>query len=348
VTFPFNVYLAAILSACLTTLATLPLWRNWCVRTGLVDDPGQRKIHEQPIPLAGGLAVMTGLLAPMALASLFLWWQGTGSAQSIASAQSSGSHLIRGTTALNANPAFLLRYGLSRRGPELAGILAGALGMLLVGWWDDKHELRPKAKFAGQLLIAALVAASGARITLFVHNHVFHYAITILWILTVINAFNFMDNMNGLCAGLGATGAWYFAIIAAADGQYLVALIAFLTFGALLGFLPYNFPRARAFLGDAGSHLIGYLLAVLAILPHFYTPRHPRKWAVLIPLLVLAVPLLDMAWVVVLRWRRGQPFYIGDTNHLSHRLVRLGLTQTQAVLVIWLAAAAVGALVCLC
>src|SRR5207302_6666765 len=135
---------------------------------------------------------------------------------------------------------------------------------------------------------------------LFVPNLLFSYAITILWILTLINAFNFMDNMNGLCAGLGAIGAWYFAIIAAADGQYLVALIAFLTFGALLGFLPYNFPRAWAFLGDAGSHLIGYLLAVLAILPHFYNPRHQRPLAVLTPLLVLAVPLLDMGWVVIL------------------------------------------------
>lgn len=220
--------------------------------------------------------------------------------------------------------------------------------MLLLGWLDDKHELRPRVKFSGQFLIAALVAASGARITLFVHSQLFHYAITILWILTLVNAFNFMDNMNGLCAGLGAVGAWYFAIIAAADGQYLVALIAFLTFGALLGFLPYNFPRAVAFLGDAGSHLIGYLLAVLAILPHFYTPRHPRKWAVLIPLLVLAVPLLDMFQVVLFRWRNSRPFYVGDTNHLSHRLVRLGLTRTQAVLVLWLAAAALGALVCFC
>ena len=121
-----------------------------------------------------------------------------------------------------------------------------------------------------------------------------------------------------------------------------MALIAFLACGALLGFLPYNYPRARAFLGDAGSHLVGYLLAVLAILPHFYSVRHPNRWAVLIPLLILALPLADLAWVVVLRWRLGQPFYQGDTNHLSHRLVRRGLTRTQAVLVIWIAAATLG------
>src|SRR5436189_4072500 len=132
--------------------------------------------------------------------------------------------------------------------------------MLLVGLLDDKHELRPAMKFTGQFLIALLVAASGVRITLFVPSAIFSYAVTVLWILTVINAFNFMDNMNGLCAGLGAIAALCFAALAAAAGQYLVALIALVVTGALLGFIPYNFPRADAFLGDAGSHLIGYLL----------------------------------------------------------------------------------------
>jgi UDP-GlcNAc:undecaprenyl-phosphate GlcNAc-1-phosphate transferase len=329
--FPFNVYLAALLSAGFTTFLALPLWRQWCLRIGLVDDPGHRKIHDQPIPLAGGLAVMTGFLAPLLAASLALWWQGN-----------------RGASPPDApTGTYLLLYGLRHRATELFAILLGALGMLAIGLLDDKHELRPVVKFSGQCLIAALVAVSGARITLFVPNVFFHYAITILWILTVINAFNFMDNMNGLCAGLGAIGAWYFAVLAAAQGQYLVALIAFLTSGALFGFLPHNFPRATAFLGDAGSHLVGYLLAVLAILPHFYTTHHPRRWAVLVPLLVLAVPLLDLIWVVILRCRSGQPFYQGDTNHLSHRLVRLGLKPTRAVPLIWLAAAALGATACL-
>ena len=344
-TFPINVYLLAAASAFITVLASLPLWRSWCLRTGLVDDPGHRKIHDQPIPLAGGLAVMTGLLVPTLLAGLALWWQRSGGHMGGGPGlPGPASRGVGRFVALDPNSAYLLQYGLDKRAVELAGIFLGALGMLWVGWLDDKHELNPRAKFAGQLLVATLVAATGARITLFVPNIIFSYAITILWILTVINAFNFMDNMNGLCAGLGAIGACHFAVMAARDGQYLVALIAFLTFGALLGFLPYNFPRARAFLGDAGSHLVGYLLAVLAILPHFYSMRHLRRWAVLIPLLVLAIPLADMVWVVLLRWRIGQPFYQGDTNHLSHRLVRRGLTRAQAVLVIWLAAEAIAIL----
>src|SRR5438094_4822951 len=209
--FPFNAYLPAFLGSFCATLITLPLWRKWCLRTGLVDDPGHRKIHDAPIPLAGGLAVLTGLLVPLAAAVVLLQFNFVHSANTEA-----------------------LLYGLNKRKLQLAAIALGAIGMTILGVLDDKHELRPFRKFTGQLLIAALVAAAGVRITLFVPSLLFSYGVTILWLLTVINAFNFMDNMNGLCAGLGAIGAGWFAVIAARDGQYLVALIAFLTCGALV------------------------------------------------------------------------------------------------------------------
>jgi len=320
--FPFNVYLLALVSAATVTAMSLPLWCAWCRRTGHMDDPGHRKIHHTPIPLAGGLAVLTGLAIPLVCGAAVLYF-----------------HLFSFSTQNLA-----LSHGLDRRGVELSAILAGAVGMVLLGGCDDRHELRPAFKFGGQLLIALLVAAAGARITLFVHSQIFSYAATILWMLTLVNAFNFMDNMNGLGAGLGAIGAWCFAVIAAVDGQYLVVLLALLTCGALLGFLPFNFPKATAFLGDAGSHLTGYLLAVLAILPHFYTAANPRPLAVLSPLLILAVPLGDLVWVVALRWRLGKPVYLGDNNHLSHRLVRAGFPPVRAVLLIWLLAAVCGAL----
>ena len=212
-TFPFNAYLLAAVSACVTVLAALPLWRKWCLRAGLVDDPGQRKIHDQPIPLAGGLAVMTGLLVPTLLACLALWLQGaSGHPGEVSFTQPSTSHTSVRVALMDPNSAFLLKYGLGRRAIELAGIFLGAVGMLWVGWLDDKRELSARAKFAGQLVVAALVAATGARITLFVPNIIFSYAITILWILTVINAFNFTDNMNGLCAGLGVIAATIFGI----------------------------------------------------------------------------------------------------------------------------------------
>ena len=319
--FPLNLYLFTGLLAALTSALALPLWRSACGRLGLIDNPGHRKIHSRPTPLAGGLTIWTALVLPSLLIFLLLksnW--------------------------LDSDTCYKVLYGVSRRKNQLAALLFGATAMLLLGALDDRRELRPAAKFVGQLVIATLVAASGMRITLFVPSLAFSYAITILWILTVINAFNFIDNMNGLCAGLGFIATVLFGLVAALHGQYLVASIAFLVSGALLGFLPYNFPRGTVFLGDSGSHLLGFLLAVIAILPHFYTRQHPLPWAVVSPLLILAVPLVDLAWVVILRWRMGQPFYVGDNNHLSNRLVRRGLTPAQTVLLVWLFAAAIGGL----
>jgi UDP-GlcNAc:undecaprenyl-phosphate GlcNAc-1-phosphate transferase len=318
-TFPFNFFLAAFVSAFLTALLSLPVWRRWCLRTNLVDDPGHRKIHSSPVPLAGGFAVLTGILLPLGLGAILLQLGilKTASAQAII-------------------------HGLDRRAWELITLGLGAVAVTILGWLDDRHELKPLAKFIGQFIIAAAVAAAGKRITLFVPSELFSYAVTILWLLTVMNAFNFIDNMNGLCAGLGAIGAWKFGVLAAVNGEYLVALTGFLMCGALVGFLPWNFPNARAFLGDAGSHLVGYLLAVMAILPHFYTRQNPHPLAVLAPLFVLAIPLVDLTQVVVFRTLNKKPFWLGDTNHLSHRLVRAGLSRARAVAVLWLAAALIG------
>lgn len=314
-TFPHNAYLLAFLGGALATAVSLPLWRAWCVRTGLVDDPGHRKIHDTPIPLAGGLAVLAGLLVPLLLGAVALQ-----------------------LNVLPASAVEKISYGFEKRGLQVAAILIGALGMVLLGWLDDKHELRAGPKFATQFGIALLVALAGVRIKLFPESPLspaLSCGVTVMWILIVITAVNIMDNMNGLCAGLGAIGVAAFAAIAAGQGQYLVASLALLAAGALAGFLPFNYPKASAFLGDSGSHLTGFLLAVLAILPHFYTTQNPRPLAVLAPLLVLAVPLADMACVMWIRWRAGKPVWVGDTNHLSHRLVRCGLDKPRAVAVIW-------------
>ena len=302
-------YLAAAVGGFVCAWASLPAWRRLTQRLNLVDDPGHRKIHSVPTPLAGGLAVLTGLLIPLLVA----------------------------VAAAAVNPSLdAFNYGFGRRALQLTGIVGGAIGMLVLGLMDDRFELGPAVKFSGQFLIAALVAAAGTRIDLFMDNPVFSYAITVLWILALTNAMNFMDNMNGLCGGIGAIGATCFGLHAALRGHYLVAALAFLVAGAIAGFLPHNYPKATAFLGDSGSHLVGFLLAVLAIAPHFYTPETSRRMAVLSPLLVLVVPLADLAQVVVLRTLNRKPFWIGDTNHLSHRLVRAGLSKPKAVALLWL------------
>ena len=314
------IYAGSFFTAAIVTVLTTPLWRRLFIRLGLVDDPGERKIHSTSVPLAGGVAVFTALFWCLLLAAAL-----------------AESHL------LPPQIQSQLAYGFARRGGELGVLFLGGVAMLILGILDDRWEPRPLWKFAGQFLIALFVALAGIRITLFVPSLLFSYFITVLWVITIVNAFNFMDNMNGLCGGLSAIAAFLFGISAATRGEFLVAAFAFLCCGAFCGFLPYNFPRAKVFLGDSGSHFAGFVVGVLAILPHYYSAKYPRPFSVLAPLLVLAVPLVDLATVVLIRWRAGKPFYIGDTNHLSHRLVRRGLTPARAVMLIWAAALAIGA-----
>ncbi|MGV3774844.1 MAG: glycosyltransferase family 4 protein, partial [Verrucomicrobiales bacterium] len=319
VTFPFNLYLVGFMAAFGCGLILVPVFRSWSYKVGLVDDPGHRKIHTTPIALAGGIAVLAAIILPLVVGGFVLLFPPFGF--------------------FTGGVSNLLLHGFSEKGSQIVTIVAGAAAMALLGWVDDKHELKAGPKFFGQFIVALLVAAAGIRITLFVPNPMFSYAITIIWILAVTNAFNFMDNMNGLCGGVGMISCWACAWTAALQGQYLVSLLAFVVCGALLAFLPYNYPTATVFLGDAGSHLIGFLTAVLSILPHFYSREWNSTWAVLSPLFILAVPLLDLAWVVALRTRMGKPFYIGDTNHFSHQLVRRGISKSSAVAVLWLASA---------
>ena len=314
-TSPLNICLLSSLAAALVTALVLPLWRTWCRRIGLVDDPGHRKIHEQPTPLAGGLAVLTGLLL-----TLFAAW---------------------------VIPNFLnteTSRHFAQQSATLTAILIGAAAMTLLGLLDDKFELRPIIKFSGQLLIAAAVTAAGVRLGLFASHPFLNHAVTILWILTVTNAFNFMDNMNGLCAGLGIIAAVFTGSIALLHSQFPIALLAFAVSGAALGFLPSNYPRATVFLGDAGSHLLGFLLAVLTIQPDLWASARPSAFSILGPILLLAVPLFDLVSVILIRTRLGKPFYLGDNNHLSHRLVRRGFRRTTAVALIWILSILGGAL----
>lgn len=303
---PFLITLAACTAA--VSFLTLPLWRRVCLRAGLVDDPGHRKIHDQPVPLAGGLAILTALV----LAGL--------------------------GTALASEE---LRGQLAARSGELACMIVGVFVLSVTGLLDDWLELRPAWKLAGQSA-AALLMAAGLPFNLPPPWSVVAMAVTALWIVTVTNAFNFTDNMNGLCAGLAAVAAAGFGFEAAREGRALEAAAAFLVCGAAAGFLPWNFPRASAFLGDGGSHLLGGLLALLGV----WSFRDALGGAdgaaaapALSPFLILAVPLADMAVVVWRRWRAGRPVYVGDTNHFSHRLVRRGLSPARAVLVLWLLAA---------
>ena len=303
-------------------LVLTPSFKRLSVQWGYVDQPDrERKIHEAAMPLLGGAAVFSAF----ALNILFNYLV----------VLPAVVHWDVGEMSLHVPGAFSVWR-------KLVVLLVGGLLMVILGIYDDKHELKARKKLLGQIVVALLVAAAGMRISVFIHSTFASYVLTILWIVTITNAMNFLDNMDGLCAGVGLVCASMFGLIAGIQQQFFVCLLAFALAGALLGFLPHNFKPATIFLGDAGSHFVGFMLAVLPVMGTFYRSGEQTHLPVLIPLLVLAVPLLDMAMVMWIRIRRGQPVYIGDVNHISHRLVRLGLPQSWAVTLIYLITATFG------
>ena len=210
---------------------------------------------------------------------------------------------------------------------QLLVILLGAIAMAALGLADDWRGVGPVVKLLFEAGAAVALWLAGARAGLF-GSDALHLAITILWVLTVMNAVNMLDNMDGVVPGVAAVSAIGFFAIAASRGDYLVASLAIAVAGASLGFLRYNFPPARIFLGDAGSLMLGFLLAALGLKLDLVGTDGIIRGA-LIPFLLLAVPLLDMALVVIARLTEGRPIYLGGTDHTAHRLAHRGITARK-------------------
>jgi UDP-GlcNAc:undecaprenyl-phosphate GlcNAc-1-phosphate transferase len=277
-----------------------PVARRLAWRMGVTDAPSERKVHEQPMPLLGGLAIYAAVMLA------------------------------------------LLVFGNRQEVSQLAGILIGATLMSFLGLWDDRRPMRPALRLVLQVGAAAVAVASGVRVQL-TGEAIVDVTISLLWIVAITNAINFMDNMDGLAGGVSAIAAGYFLLLALANDQQLVAPLSAAVLGACLGFLYYNFNPASIFMGDGGSLFLGFILACIGIKLRF--PGQPYTITWLVPVLVLAVPLFDLALVMVSRARRRvNPFTTAGKDHLSHRLSRLDLTHREAALVIYLVCCAAGGL----
>lgn len=247
--------------------------------------------------------------------------------------------LLGGAAILVAFAAAVLARGDVRR--DLWGILAGATVVFALGLIDDRRGMHPGVKLAGQATAAVLVISSGIRVT-FLGDGPAGYAFTLVWIVGITNAFNLLDNMDGLSAGVGAISAAGFAVLASRYvllgwEQHPTAIAAAALAGACVGFLPYNLGGASIFMGDAGSMPLGLILASLAAFGSWRSPALPTSLA--IPVLILAYPIFDTTLVTICRWRDGRPISQGGTDHSSHRLVNLGLGRTEVVILIYLFAA---------
>lgn len=299
---------------------------------GLVDHPGHRKIHSRPMPLGGGVAIFWAMALPILLGLAAV-------------------HL--------ADPGFVGRF---IRHPELAAFMDGAklqtrlsLGLMgamfalhVLGLCDDRKSLGPYIKLVIQLTTAAaIVIPFDMRAMTFLDRLGWgswpSALLTIVWITAITNAFNFLDNMDGLSAGVAAVCSTAFLITAIIIQQWFVAAALALLVGATIGFLFWNFPPARIFMGDSGSLVIGFALGVLTVRTTYLPPGQDLAagwYSILVPLIVLAVPLYDLIVVSVIRISRGKSPFVGDTNHFSHRLVARGMSRRTAVLCIYLVTAA--------
>lgn len=225
---------------------------------------------------------------------------------------------------------------------EVVSIFAGATLCSFVGLWDDRVGLSPMVKLLMQVLAASILLLSGVR-TQLPWLGPLNGAVTLLWVVGITNAFNLLDNMDGLAGGVGAVAAAFFLLLAAMQRQYLVGALAAGLLGACIGFLVYNVNPASVFMGDSGSLFLGFMLASVGLKLRFAGQPTTISW--MIPVVVLGLPIFDTALVTISRLRRGlNPLTTPGTDHTSHRLVRMGYTRREAVLILHLAGGALGVL----
>jgi len=297
------------ISALLFTLALTPACRALCRYFGWVDHPDLRKLHRGPIPRAGGIAILAGYAAALAILRLSPLW-----------------------AAYNATWA-----PLSVRALLPAVLVAFATGLL-----DDLFTLKPWMKFLGQISAAALACNAGVQIH-GIGSHSFagtwwQIPLTIFWLVACSNAFNLIDGLDGLAVGVGIFAAATAFLSAILTGNIALAVVTAPLLGALLGFLPYNFNPASIFMGDCGSLTVGFLLGCFGVI---WSQKSATLLGMTAPLIAMAIPLLDTTLAISRRFLRGQPIFAADRGHIHHRLIARGFTTRR---IAWLLYAAAGLL----
>ena len=303
--------IAGFVLAAIVTLLVTPIVRRYATRLGVVDRPEARRVHKRIVARGGGIAIGFAFISVSALM--------------LALNQIAGLHFVDES-----------KVGLR----QVAALLGGAALALGIGFLDDKYQLRARWQFLGQFALAGLAVALGMVVTLlnvpYASNGTFQLddalaaVVTFIWIVGMINSMNFIDGLDGLSSGIALIAALTLGVISLGVGtntiEPYVALYCFILAGALAGFLRWNFHPAKIFSGTSGIMFVGYTLAVLSIL---------GAGKIAVALLVLGVPIIDTLWTVIRRIAAGRSPFAPDRGHIHHRLLDLGLSHRDTVLVIY-------------
>lgn len=296
--------------AILVSFVSTPIVRKFAIFINAIDVPkDKRRVHKKPIPKLGGLAIYLGFIV-----------------------------------------ALILKAGPITKSEK--GILFGSFIIVTGGFIDDLIDLKPWQKLFFQIAAACTLIAFGIKISMITNpisnlnsyikiGYVLSIIVTIIWIVGITNAFNLIDGLDGLAAGIGIISASTMALIAFLNGQSRIEaqILSLILAGAILGFLPYNFNPASIFMSDVGSQLIGFLLAAISIEGAI---KSASAVVIAVPILAFGLPIYDTIFAIVRRKINGKPIMQADKGHLHHRLLAMGLSQKQAVIIMYLISAILG------
>ncbi|MDF2608125.1 MAG: glycosyl transferase 4 family protein [Bacillales bacterium] len=279
----------------ITALLITPLVIKFAVKIGAVDKPDHRKVHQKVMPRLGGLAIFLGLVVGFFVSGMYT--------------------------------------------EQVTGIVAGVILIVAVGFADDIYQLSAKWKLLGQLIAAGLVVGSGLMINVISIPFMgaydlgfLAYPVTVLWIVGITNAINLIDGLDGLSAGVSSIVIGTIAVLAFVAAKILILTIALIALGATLGFLFHNFHPAKIFMGDVGSLLLGFIIAIISLLGLF---KSVTLFSFIVPIIILGVPIFDTLFAVIRRVVNKQPISAPDKSHLHHRLLAIGFSHKGAVLLIY-------------
>lgn len=304
--------LALFVLAALATMLLVPLAKRLAVRLDAIDYPSARRVNKDPVPRMGGVAMLGGLV--IALLAVFL-----------------GMRLLGWADPFVPHPSLAVNY---------VGVGVGVLFMFGVGVADDIYDLKPKTKFAGQVVAACIVVASGLLLSSirnpfgagFVEFGWFAYPLTVFYLVAFANVINLIDGLDGLAAGITAISSLTIFVFAVLTNRPDAAIMSIALAGVCAGFLRYNFHPASIFMGDSGALLLGFSLGIVSL---FAVARSALFVSLLVPLLAAGVPIIDTALAIVRRMRAHKPIDQADSGHIHHRLMETGFSQRATVLIMW-------------